>query len=199
MPTGPDKGRDLPEAFAKSGVVAGVTYPVFRGRAPDVLPGALHSGAWLCDGLSVFHDATEAEAPAVRLEISPDGPVFNVADGEIGYLSVSAKLPPSACAAIGPGRVLDVDLSAVASRAVPVYVRLNLDTQPEPVTLHDLVIASDIPRRVTFNFDAVVYPLDDARDGAWVDVIFSKPGGRHIALKDLSLAIRTQGWPTPGL
>lgn len=179
--------------LVESGIVSRVTYPVFRTEdaGPSFEP-IIRSGLLLSPGLAVFHDGGDQD---VRLEASADGPVFDIAAGQISYLSVSATLPVTACAAIGPGRLLDVDVFAATTRPVPVYLRLNLETQPEPVILHDLIIASDVAHRVAFNFDAVAYPLDDARDGAWVDLIFSKPCERRITLKDLSLAIRIQGWP----
>ncbi len=182
----------MPKLAGTPGVTAELAFGLFRGARPDVADGPIEPSTSLCPGLSVFHDAASG---AVSLQTDPSGPVFEIAEEGGTYLSLSATLPPVVRDEIGPGRLLQVALDVETPRPMPVYLRLNLETQPEPVVLHDIIISQGLAREIFFNLDAIGYAVDAGLTGAWVDVIFGNSGGRRIVVRDLTVRVLIQGWP----
>jgi hypothetical protein len=170
-----------------------MAFAVFGGESGRTGPGAPFAATEnLCPGLELFHDASsEATGPAG----SANGEIALALTGFDGsYVSLAATPDAGTLAALGPGRLLRIEMLAKASRPIVCYLRLNLEFEEDSLILHETIMVETGLRRVDFDLAAATEPYaDDTR--AWVDIIFSDPAGRILTISDLRLKVVIRGWP----
>lgn len=166
----------------RKGAPASPTRPVRLGNPS--------SGIEIADGLSIYHDAAGGEFAVIP---GDSGCARFVIYQFLGsYLSVAAALATDHRRNLGPGRALMATLSVDSTRALTVFLRLNLQAGDERQTLYETIVVEAGKRVVSFDLDAIRLPFDQI-GAVWLDVIFSEPEMTEILLRDISLEVAGRG------
>lgn len=177
----------------EDGVTAEMRFAVFAGAQGGADPsGRLARHHTLCSGLELFHDASSDDTGPAGPGSSGIALALAAFDGS--YVSLAATPDDQTMTALGPGRVLRVEMETTASRPLACFLRLNLKFEEAAQVLHEAIIITDGPRRVDFDLAAAIEPYDDDTR-AWVDIIFTDPAGRTLTIADLRLKVVVRGWP----
>ena len=148
------------------------------------------SGFELSSGLSLFHDG----AP-VNLCLSErlNGGVwleFGAFDGS--YLSIALPLPDQASFFRHKRAVFE--MTAVTSRPVTTFLRLNIGTTEKKILLHDCIVLSQGNRRCCFNVEAYDFAAEQI-ESVWLDLILSRPHDVNMLLDGMTLRSFDPGKP----
>ena len=151
--------------------------------APDPGPVAVarpETVARLTELIDLFHNASPETVTAETDEAGTIHLRIGAFDGD--FLSLAVKVPsPEKFVAARP-ILLDVD--AVASRPITVFLRLNVAGLGSRKNLHDALVLTEGPRQIAFD----LLPLDLAElepTDAWLDVILAEPANTEISITRL--------------
>jgi len=166
-------------------------------RAPLAVPRPVGHGEGqsLGDGLAVFHDCPVRDLTLRQLprDAGPGTPphVFAIDVGNFSgtYLSIVIDLPAPAASALTRRDIVSLQPTLRLSEPVEVFVRFNLRHGPNTDAL-----TRKAPERIEdtrIDFDLAALAVDPDRvEGAWIDLILSRPQALRIDLHDLVLSRR---------
>lgn len=164
-------------------------FAVWNGPIEPSRDDAPVSGGAICDGLKLFHDASQARfgwrqvgpkaAPALKL-------VVYQFDGR--YISLAAGLPGPIASAFGPGRRVELVQDVRVSRPLGCFLRMNLTSEGRHEVLHEAFVLADGPRRVVFDPGGLPITFGQGLS-AWIDIILSEPAMSEIELRRLEISL----------
>jgi hypothetical protein len=154
-----------------------------------VRPGSPHA---IGGGLTLFHDASEAEM-TLRQDPAPpglSGPsfglVFEIYRFDGSFLSLVQDLPDAALQGLTLNHFIAVDLHMAREHPVEVYARLNVQHGPN----HEQIVRqfdfrNDVGRA---EFDLAYTKINEKRiEKAWLDLILEGPEMNRLAIWDMVL------------
>ncbi|PWK61502.1 DUF6478 family protein [Roseicyclus mahoneyensis] len=152
-----------------------------------VRPGSPHD---IGGGLTLFHDATEAEL-SLRQDPVPDsirgpafGLVFEVYRFDGSFLSLVQDLPEAALRGLTLNHFIAVHLRIAREQPVEVYARLNVQHGPN---LEQIVRQFEFRDGIgRAEFDLAYSKINEKRlEKAWLDLIFEGPEMNRLAIWDM--------------
>ncbi|WP_297619278.1 DUF6478 family protein [uncultured Roseicyclus sp.] len=162
----------------------------WRTRLPQRGHGNFASPLTLGAGLSLFHDAAQAE---VFLRQDPGrtgrtgaafGLILEVYRFDGSFLSLVHDLPAAALSGVSLGHFFAVQLRMEQERPIPVYARLNIQHGPNcEQIVREIAMSGD---QGLAEFDLAFTKIRERRvTKAWLDLILEGPAMNRIAIRDL--------------
>nr|WP_256500062.1 DUF6478 family protein [Limimaricola litoreus] len=163
----------------------------WAGATPGAGPLPAASGAGLCGGVQLFHDATAPDLQIERPAPDPQGPwpLRLCAEGFDGsFLSLAIALPEAALVGLERRHLLGIDVDLGAQGAPRSFARLNLRQGPNSETL-----LRSLPLGEPTGTEFDLWGIDTAPErveSGWIDLIFEAPLPARIEIRDLVIARR---------
>jgi Family of unknown function (DUF6478) len=154
---------------------------------------AVPQKAELCRGVTLYHDAAQAEVTLRQLRATSLGdpaPFALAIDAlafEGSFLSLAIELPETALAGLRNRHVISATLKVAMERRLEAYARLNIRHGPN----QEQVVRAFDPGTAEVEFDLAHTRMNERRvEALWLDLIFDSPAMNRIAIGDVTVSRR---------
>ncbi len=138
-----------------------------------------------------FHDCSRGEVTLRQIAAQRDSAAahalaLDVLGFEGSYLSLVVTLPEAARKGLARRHILRMQLHIALERDINAYARLNIRHGPNTEQMARQIDLSGPSSLAEFDLGHAEF-AEDRVEGAWVDVIFERPGMNRIVISDLTL------------